>query len=60
MLPCGYDARSITLSGAIGPCKPGETSAEVQAAITQQTTYAAANGAGESRASQIAVFVLWN
>jgi hypothetical protein len=37
------DGRTITLSGAIGPCAPGEKTAEVQAAITQQTTYASAN-----------------
>jgi hypothetical protein len=37
------DGRSSTLSSAIGPCAPGEKTAEVQAAITQEATFASAN-----------------
>jgi hypothetical protein len=38
------DGRSITLSGAIGPCEAREKMSEVQAQVTQETTFASASG----------------
>ena len=37
------DGRTITLLGAVGPCEVREETSEVQAQVTQETTFAAAN-----------------
>ncbi len=39
------DGRTITLSGAIGPCAAGDKTSEVQAQVTQEVTFASADAA---------------
>jgi hypothetical protein len=50
--PISPDGRTITLAGAIAPCAAGEKTAEVQATITQATTYASAKATTISPAQQ--------